>query len=69
MNINRKIFKAYDIRGIVPDELNEQIAERVGMAFVKLLEEEGINPKTVVVSRDMRTSSPTLFAALSKGIG
>ena len=68
MNINRKIFKAYDIRGIVPDELNEQIAERVGMAFVKLLEEEGINPKTVVVSRDMRTSSPTLFAALSKGI-
>ena len=68
MTIDPKIFKAYDIRGIVPEELNEQIAERVGMAFVKLLEEEGINPKTVVVSRDMRTSSPALFAALSKGI-
>ena len=68
MNINQKIFKAYDIRGIVPEELNEQIAERVGMAFVKFLKEEGIGPKTVVVSRDMRTSSPALFAALSKGI-
>ena len=68
MNINRKIFKAYDIRGIVPEELNEQIAERVGMAFVKLLEEEGICPKTVVASRDMRTSSLELFEALSKGI-
>ncbi|TAN57406.1 phosphomannomutase/phosphoglucomutase [Patescibacteria group bacterium] len=68
MNINSKIFKAYDIRGVVPDELNEQIAERVGMAFVKFLNEEGVNPKTVVVSRDMRTSSPALFAALSKGI-
>jgi len=68
MNINRKIFKAYDIRGIVPEELNEQIAERVGVAFVKFLKEEGIGPKTVVVSRDMRTSSPALFAALSKGI-
>ncbi|HLA25969.1 MAG TPA: phosphomannomutase/phosphoglucomutase [Patescibacteria group bacterium] len=68
MNINQKIFKAYDIRGIVPEELNEQIAERVGMAFVKLLEEEGICPKTVVASRDMRTSSLELFEALSKGI-
>ena len=68
MNINQKIFKAYDIRGIVPEELNEQIAERVGMAFVKFLEEEGIGPKTVVVSRDMRVSSPALFEALSKGI-
>ena len=68
MNINQKIFKAYDIRGIVPEELNEQIAERVGVAFVKFLKEEGIGPKTVVVSRDMRTSSPALFAALSKGI-
>ncbi len=68
MTIDAKIFKAYDIRGIVPEELNEQIAERVGMAFVKFLEEQGAKETAVVVSRDMRTSSPELFEALSKGI-
>ena len=38
MNINQKIFKAYDIRGVVPEELNEQIAERVGKAFLSTSE-------------------------------
>lgn len=68
MIIDPKIFKAYDIRGIVPEELNEQIAERVGMAFVKFLEEQGVKESAIIVSRDMRTSSPELFEALSKGI-
>src|SRR3990170_8817579 len=68
MNINQKIFKAYDIRGIVPEELNEQIAERVGMAFVKFLEEQGIKENNIIVSRDMRISSPALFQALARGI-
>lgn len=68
MNIDSKIFKAYDIRGIVPEELNEQIAERVGMAFVKFLEEQGAKEAGIVVSRDIRTSSPALFEALSKSI-
>lgn len=68
MDINPKIFKAYDIRGVVPEELNEQIAERVGRAFVKFLEEQGIKESAIIVSRDMRVSSPALFEALSKGI-
>ncbi|MEK7130097.1 MAG: phosphomannomutase/phosphoglucomutase [Patescibacteria group bacterium] len=68
MNIDSKIFKAYDIRGIAPEELNEQIAERVGKAFVKFLEEQGVNKTSIVISRDMRVSSPALFGALSKGI-
>lgn len=68
MNIDSKIFKAYDIRGIVPEELNEQVAEQVGMAFVKFLEEQGAKEAGIVVSCDMRTSSPALFEALSKGV-
>ncbi|MBI3391953.1 MAG: phosphomannomutase/phosphoglucomutase [Nitrospirae bacterium] len=57
------IFKAYDIRGIVPAELNEGVAEKVGRSVVKLL-----NARTLVVGRDMRASAEVLFDALTKGI-
>jgi phosphomannomutase len=56
-------FKAYDIRGRVPDELNEDIAYRIGRAFVTFL-----NAETVVVGRDIRLSSPSLSKALIQGI-
>ena len=55
-------FKAYDIRGKVPSELNEEIAYKVGRAFVKLN-----NAKKVVIGRDVRESSPVLSEALAKG--
>lgn len=61
--INPKIFKAYDIRGVYPSELNESVAERIGKAIVAFAK-----PKTVVVGRDVRLSSDGLFAALAKGI-
>lgn len=57
------IFKAYDVRGIYPTELNEEIAYNVGKAFVSL-----IKPKNVVIGRDMRLSSDSLFNSLAKGI-
>ena len=57
------IFKAYDIRGIYPKELNEETAYLIGRAFV--LEEK---MKKVVVGRDCRTSSPQLMQSLKKGI-
>jgi len=57
------IFKAYDIRGIVPDELNEKIAYNIGRAFVTFL-----GCPSVVVGRDVRSSSDSLFAALASGI-
>lgn len=57
------IFKAYDIRGVYPSELNEESAYRIGRAFVKFLK-----VKEVVVGRDMRLSSDSLFEALSRGI-
>ncbi len=63
MNVDPKIFKAYDIRGIYPTELNEEIAHAVGQAFVTFL-----GTDTVVVGRDMRTSGPQIFAAVTDGI-
>ena len=57
------LFKAYDIRGLVPDELTPDIAYRIGRAMVALL---GVD--IVAVGRDMRLSGPALSAALIDGI-
>ena len=63
------IFKAYDIRGIVPTELNEAIARKIGNAFQFVLDaEDRANGNAVVVSRDMREHSPGLEKALIEGI-
>ncbi len=56
-------FKAYDVRGRVPDQLNEDIAYRIGRAFVQFL-----GAKSVVVGHDIRLSSPALSAALVRGL-
>jgi len=58
-----KCFKAYDIRGRVPDELNDDMAYRIGRAFAQTLD-----AKDVVVGRDIRRDSPTLAAALTRGL-
>jgi phosphomannomutase len=63
MNVNPGIFKAYDIRGIYPDDLNEEAGYAIGRAFVTFLQVE-----TVVVGRDMRLSSPQMFDAVSRGL-
>jgi phosphomannomutase len=57
-----KIFKAYDIRGVIPDELDEGVAEAVGAAFVKLT-----GASQLVTLHDMRTSSEPLANALARG--
>ncbi len=62
------VFKAYDIRGIYPEELDESKAYLIGKAFVELLKKDGLNVKSVVVSRDDRKSSGSLSDALAKGI-
>src|SRR5947209_16349829 len=63
------IFKAYDIRGIVPTELDEDVARRIGTAFQFVLDaEDRANGNTVVVSRDMREHSPSLEQALTAGL-
>ncbi len=57
-----KIFKAYDIRGLVPDEFDEDAAERIGAAFARLTGAE-----SVVTVHDMRTSSAPLAGAFGRG--
>ncbi len=56
------IVKAYDIRGLVPEQLDETLAEAFGAAFVRVTEADA-----VVIGRDMRPSSPRLAAAFAEG--
>ncbi|MGC8915562.1 MAG: phosphomannomutase/phosphoglucomutase [Thermoanaerobaculum sp.] len=63
------IFKAYDVRGIVPDELNPDLAYAIGYFFPRILDaEDTATVKAVVVSRDMRETSPALAEALESGL-
>jgi phosphomannomutase len=62
MTINRSIFKAYDIRGLYPSEINEDAARLIGRGFVAYL-----GARRIAVSRDMRLSSPSLAAAFIDG--
>jgi phosphomannomutase len=62
MNLDPGIFKAYDVRGRYPGEVNEEAARAIGAAFVVYLK-----AKRIAVSRDMRLSSPTMAAAFIDG--
>src|SRR5688572_25540249 len=62
MEINPDIFKAYDVRGLYPSEINEDVVRQIGRGFAAYL-----NPRTIGVSRDMRVSSPALAAAFIEG--
>ena len=59
----RALFKAYDIRGVVPDELNPETARLIGRSVAAFL-----HPEEVAVGRDMRVSSPAIASALIEGI-
>src|SRR3989442_9496460 len=61
------IFKAYDVRGVVPDQLDESVARATGAAFVEVLDILA-SPGAVVVGYDMRPSSPALAAAFAEGV-
>jgi len=63
VSTNLRCFKAYDIRGRVPDELNIDIAYRIGHAFTEYL-----NAKKIVVGHDIRLTSPEITDALVDGI-
>src|SRR6201995_2202982 len=58
-----EIFKAYDIRGVVPDDLDEGVAEAVGAAYAQLT-----GARQIVTVHDMRTSSVPLAAAFARGV-
>lgn len=63
MQINPGIFKAYDIRGTYPDQLNEEAGYAIGRAFATFLKVD-----TVIVGRDMRLSGPAMFDAVTRGL-
>jgi len=66
MQVAASIFKAYDIRGIVPSTLNEAVAEALGRAFGTVAMRQG--ERTVAVGRDGRLSGPAMAAALIRGL-
>src|SRR5262245_63327083 len=63
MNLNPDIFKAYDVRGVYPGEINEAGARAIGAAFIAYLK-----ARRVAVGRDMRLSSPALAQAFIDGV-
>src|SRR4029450_9463143 len=62
MRIHTDIFKAYDVRGLYPSEINEEVARQIGRGFVAYL-----GAKRIGVPPDMRLSPPGLAAAFSQG--
>jgi phosphomannomutase len=66
MQLSPTIFKAYDVRGVVPQTLDEEVAEALGRAFGTLARREG--EQAVAVGRDGRLSGPSLSAALIRGL-
>src|SRR5437763_5088722 len=60
--LDPKVFKAYDVRGLYPADLDEAGAESIGRAYVEQFE-----PRRIAVGRDMRLSSPTMQEAVMRG--
>jgi len=63
MQIDRSIFKAYDIRGIYPKQLDEEIAYRIARAYAQFMK-----PKLVVLGYDMRVSGPSIAEHVVRGL-
>jgi phosphomannomutase len=62
VNVNPNVFKAYDVRGLYPSEITEELFHKLGRAFVSYL-----GPGRYAVTRDMRLSSPSLSEAFIEG--
>jgi len=62
------VFKAYDVRGTVPEQLNVRVVYAVGLGFAKFVLEQGPAKMTVAVAHDMRESGVELARALSAGV-
>jgi len=60
--LDPEVFKAYDVRGLYPSQINEQLAEQIGRCFVAHL-----GARRIAISRDMRLSSPSLAKAFIQG--
>ncbi|MCG5431622.1 phosphomannomutase/phosphoglucomutase [Mycobacterium sp. MYCO198283] len=63
-----RVIKAYDVRGLVGEEIDEAFVAAVGGAFARLVRDEQAAPRRVAVGYDMRPSSPALAAAFADGV-
>ncbi|MBJ7458943.1 MAG: phosphomannomutase/phosphoglucomutase [Thermoleophilaceae bacterium] len=71
MPVDQSVFKAYDVRGTYPDQMNEELAYKIGRAITVFLAEESGKPASelsIAVGRDMRLSAPQMMAAYINGI-
>ncbi|MDD2696936.1 MAG: phosphomannomutase/phosphoglucomutase [Candidatus Pacebacteria bacterium] len=70
MRINLDIFRAYDIRGRYPGEINEEIAYKIGLSFAEFIRRKrrAIKKLDILVGQDNRLSSPVLFKGITEGI-
>ncbi|MEA2377978.1 MAG: phosphomannomutase, partial [Thermoleophilaceae bacterium] len=69
--VDQSIFKAYDVRGIYPDQMDEQLAYRIGRAFPRVLAGlQGGSPseQRIALGRDLRLSAPSMAEAYARGI-
>jgi phosphomannomutase len=69
--LDQSIFKAYDVRGLYPDQMDEALAYRIGRAFPRVLAElqgGSASEQRVAIGRDMRLSAPSMAEAYARGI-
>ena len=70
--IDSAIFKAYDVRGLYPDQIDEEVAYRLGRAFARVLadlQDSDVAGQRIAVGHDMRVHSRPLAVALARGLG
>ena len=69
--VDPSIFKAYDVRGTYPDQMDEDVAYRIGRAFARVLgqlEDKPVEDLRVAIGRDMRLSAPAMAARYAQGL-
>ena len=62
------VFKAYDVRGLVPEQLDAELCGRIGAAFAKFVKSDDDAVERVLIGQDMRPSGPELVAAFAEGV-
>ena len=62
------IFKAYDVRGLFPQQINTEVARSIGESWARLIKRNEPETKTVIIGRDMRPSGQELVLAFSQGV-
>ena len=67
-NVLNKIVKAYDVRGLYPEQINSEVCKALGAGYAMLVAEVEPDTKSVVIGRDMRPSGPELVEAFSQGV-